>query len=361
MPRRFNHPMADDGVPPRADDSAEGTKASAAQDAEAGARMIFLRRLNMVLISIAVVALFLMLRKIDWQALSHSFAQVGPFWPLLFVPYAFTGCFWTISWRCLLVSKVGVPSLPRLFMIRLAGDSLNQLTPTASLGGEPFKAVRLHARGVAWQEATASLVIHKALMVLSLVVYIIFSLALLPVAVPEISHRLALFCSFGTMFLAALGIVFLIVQRHNPCLSLLKLLKRVGICPAVLAARETELAGLDSYLSAFYRNHPRAGFFAFTFYLLGWMAHAVEVFLIFRLLGHPIHFSVALCLDALAQLVAALGFMIPASFGVQDGGNIMLSLGFKLGATLGAGFSILRRFREAFWLLLGLLFVAREK
>ena len=39
-------------------------------------------------------------------------------------------------------------------------------------------------------------------------------------------------------------------------------------------------------------------------------------------------------------------------------GNMLLSLGFSLGATLGAGFSVLRRLREASWLLLGLLFVA---
>ena len=97
------------------------------------------------------------------------------------------------------------------------------------------------------------------------------------------------------------------------------------------------------------------------FFLLGWLVHALEVCLIFWLLGHPIGFGTALCLDALSQLVAGLGFMIPASLGVQDGGNILLALGFNLGSTLGAGFSILRRFREVFWLLLGLLVAAREK
>ena len=65
-------------------------------------------------------------------------------------------------------------------------------------------------------------------------------------------------------------------------------------------------------------------------------------------------------LDALAVLFAALGFMIPVSAGVQDGGTILLSLGFNLGAALGATFSIVRRLREAFWLSLGLLVVARE-
>jgi hypothetical protein len=87
----------------------------------------------------------------------------------------------------------------------------------------------------------------------------------------------------------------------------------------------------------------------------------VEAYLIFWLMGHPINFCLALCLDALSQLIAGLGFMIPASLGVQDSGNILLSLGFRLGSTLGAGFSIARRFREAFWLLLGLVVVVREK
>jgi hypothetical protein len=79
------------------------------------------------------------------------------------------------------------------------------------------------------------------------------------------------------------------------------------------------------------------------------------------LLGNPISWGLALCLDALAMLFAGLGFMIPAAIGVQEGGNILLSLGFSLGAALGAAFSILRRLREAFWLSLGLLVAAREK
>ena len=90
------------------------------------------------------------------------------------------------------------------------------------------------------------------------------------------------------------------------------------------------------------------------------MIHGVEVYLIFWLLDHPVSWSLALCLDALTVLFAALGFMIPASVGVQDGGTILVSLGFNLGATLGAAFTIMRRIREAFWLSVGLLVVARE-
>ena len=320
-----------------------------------------MRRLNLMLLSVAAIALFLMLRRIDWPSLSHSILQGGRYWPLLVIPYGVTSYLWAVSWRFLLVSKVGCPSLGRLFFMRLAGESLNQLTPTASIGGEPFKALRLQAGGVAWQEAAASLVIHKALMVISLVLYIFICLALIPLTLPGISRALALFSGLGTLLLAVAGVLFIAAQRRSPCSSVFRVLQRFGLCPAVLAAKEAQLASLDRYLEGFYRDHLGAGLMSLLFFFLGWLMHAVEVYLIFWLLGHPITFGVALCLDALSQLVAGLGFMIPASFGVQDGGNILLSLGFNLGATLGAGFSILRRFREAFWLLLGLAAATREK
>jgi glycosyltransferase 2 family protein len=320
-----------------------------------------MRRLNLILLLVASVFFFLALRRIDWPVLEHAFWQGGRYLPLLVVPYGVTSYFWAVSWRYLLVGKVGCPSMSQLFRIRLAGEALNQLTPTASMGGEPFKALRLQAGGVAWQEATASLVIHKALMVLSLVLYILLCLALIPFTLPGISHRLALFGCLGTLLLALAGVLFVIFQRNNPCLSFMRLLQRFGICPAVLLAKEAELTSLDSCLAAFYRDRAHAGLMALLFFFLGWLVHAAEVYLIFWLLGHPINLRVALCLDGLSQLVAGLGFMIPASLGVQDGGNILLSLGFNLGATLGAGFSILRRFREVFWLLLGLLVVVRSK
>jgi glycosyltransferase 2 family protein len=320
-----------------------------------------MRRFNLMLLAIASLVLFLMLRGIDWPNLVHSFLQGARYWPLLLVPYAFTSYFWAASWNILLAGKGGCPPLWRLYFLRLAGESLNQLTPTASLGGEPFKALHLHELGVSWQDATASLVIHKALMVLSLVCYILLSLALIPTTLPGISPQLAGFSCLGTLLLGGAGAVFVIVQRRNPCSWIIAVLERFGICPAVLRARQPDLAALDSTLSSFYREHTGAGLLALFFFFLGWLVHTVEVCLIFWLMGHPISIGLALCLDALSQLVAGFGFMIPVSLGVQDGGNILLSLGFNLGSTLGAGFSILRRFREAFWLLLGLLAAARQK
>ncbi len=319
-----------------------------------------MRRVTLILLVIAALFLFLMLREIGWSKLGYYLRLVGYYWPLILVPYGIINFLGAVSWKVLLLTRETCPGISRLFLLRLAGESLNQLTPTASLGGEPFKALRLSAGGVSWQEATASVVIQKGMMVLSLVLYLIMSLALVPfVFLGDIPHPGLII--MGAIVLAGAGAVFVILQRSRPCVSFISQMKKYSLCPAVLISKEAELATLDFYLAEFYRKHSNRCIAAFVLLALAWGLHGVEVYIIFGLLGHPIHWGTALCLDGLAMLFTGLGVVIPASLGVQDGGNILLSLGLKLGAPLGAAFSIIRRLREAFWLLMGLLVAAREK
>lgn len=318
-----------------------------------------MRRVNLVLLFVATVFFLWMLNEIGWADIARQFLRIGYYWPLLLVPYGVVNYLGAISWDCLLLTRETRPSWSRLFFLRLAGESLNQLTPTASMGGEPYKAIRLQAAGVPWEEAAASVVIQKGILVLSLVFYIFLGLALTPFVLPGATAHLG-FLSLGAFVLAGLALAFVIVQRQSPCVSGIRLLERLRLCPAALKAKESECAGLDQRLSAFYRDHPGRGLVAFTLFFLSWLVHGVEVYLFFWLLGHPIDWSLAVCLDSLAVLFAALGFMIPVSAGVQDGGTILLALGFELGAALGAALSLTRRLREAFWLAIGLVVAARE-
>jgi uncharacterized protein (TIRG00374 family) len=319
-----------------------------------------LRRLNLILLAIAVVFIFWLLQKVGWHTIGEYLRRVGWYWPLLLLPYGLVNLLEAISWKYLLLSRDKIPSLNCLFWLRLGGESLNQLTPTASLGGEPFKAAALQSRGIPWDEATASVVIHKGILVLSLALYIFVGLALAPFLLPGASSHLAAL-SLAALGLATAGGIFVFVQRRAPCGFGLRFLNKLGVCPPSLMEREETFNNLDARLSSFYREHRGRCLLAFTLFFLSWLLHGVEVYLMFWLLGHPIGWDLAICLDALAMLFTALGFFIPAAMGVQEGGNILLALGFDLGMVLGVAFSILRRLREAFWLSLGLLAVAKEK
>jgi len=319
-----------------------------------------MRWVTLILLAVALVFLFWMLNEIGWDNISRQFIRIGYYWPLVLLPYGLLNLLVTLSWSVLLLSSEVRPSLGRLFMLRLAGESLNQLTPTATMGGEPFKAMRLTAGGVPWEEATASVLIQRGILVLGLVTYIVLGLVLAPFLLHGTSSNLEML-GLGTLLLGAGGMAFVYLQSRGPCLMGVRLLERLRLCPDRLKAKESELAKLDAFLAEFYRLYPRRGLLAFVLVLASWAAQAVEVYLVFQLLGHPISWGLAVCLDALVMLFAAVGFLIPASIGVQDGGGVLLSLGFNLGAALGAAFSILRRIREAFWLSLGLVVLAREK
>jgi glycosyltransferase 2 family protein len=319
-----------------------------------------LRLVNLILLLIASVFFVWILNEVGWDTLGHYLWKVGWNWPLLLLPYGLVNWLEAWSWQYILVDTPVKTTVSRLFWLRLGGEALNQLTPTASLGGEPFKAARLQADGVPLETASASVVIMKGILVLSLVLYIFVGLALAPVYLPEAAKHMLFLC-LAALGLAGAGIIFVIVQRRDPFGNSFRFLDRRGWLPHFLKDQEGFLADLDTAMSHFYRQYPSRAVLSFFLFFLSWLLHAVEVYLIFWLLGHPISCGMAVCLDALAMLFTALGFFIPAAMGVQEGGNILLALGFKLGFDLGAAFSILRRLREAFWLSLGLVVVWREK
>jgi glycosyltransferase 2 family protein len=319
-----------------------------------------MRKINLILLGLAFILFIWMLHQVGWPTIWEHLIQIGWWWPLVLLPYGLVNWIEAISWDLLIISPEHRPSLWWLFRLRLAGEALNTLTPTAGLGGEPFKATRLAAAGVSWQEATASVVIHKGITVLSLALYIFLGLALVPLLL-TLSTSLVWLLIAGATLMAGAALLFIVLQGRDPCIQGIRLLERFGLCPRRLKEKEPELALLDAQMAAFYRQHPGRGLMSLALFFLAWMTHSIEVYLIFWLLGHPVSAGLAVCLDALAMLFTAMGFFIPVSLGVQDGGNILLALGFNLGATLGAAFSIIRRLREAFWMGLGLICVAQER
>jgi uncharacterized protein (TIRG00374 family) len=318
------------------------------------------RIVNLILLFIAAIFFVWILNELGWDTLVHYLWQVGWYWPLLLLPYGVVNWLESWSWKYILVDTPAKLTVARLFWLRLGGEALNQLTPTASLGGEPFKAARLQADGVPLEVASASVVIAKGILVLSLAMYIFIGLALAPVFLPEAAKHMV-FLVLAAAALATGGIIFVLVQRRGPCGNSFRFLSRRGWLPQFLRDREGFLKDLDTAMSQFYHQYPSRAVLAFFLFFCSWLLHAVEVYVIFWLLGHPLSWGLAVCLDSLAMLFTALGFFIPAAMGVQEGGNILLAVGFKLGFDLGAAFSILRRIREAFWLSLGLVVVWREK
>jgi uncharacterized protein (TIRG00374 family) len=110
---------------------------------------------------------------------------------------------------------------------------------------------------------------------------------------------------------------------------------------------------IDADLRWFYRERRGQAMTAFTLSLVGWAIGALETWLMLLLLDAPVSLSTALAIEAGATGVRAVGFLIPGSIGVLEGGLVGIFVMLGLGSTTGLAFGLARRFREGVWILIG--------
>ncbi len=287
-----------------------------------------------------------------------AFKALGGRAPLAVLPYVGVYLFDTLGWRFAFSGAASLPSHLRLFRIRMAGECVNQVVPSAYLGGEPVKVYLLHKRGVPGGEGATGVVVAKSLMTLAQVTFIALgSLAALGAAPPGSSLRVGLaVVTAGSWSVAGL---FFWAQRKGLFEGALKFLGLFGFKAS--EERRAELLRIDERIRHFYRTERRRFAASYFFHLLGWLIGTLEVWSVCWLLGHPISWSVALSIEALGTVAKGLGFFVPGSLGVQESGIAFLFHVFGLPAPLGVSFAILRRGREVFFAVLGGMFLYLEE
>jgi uncharacterized protein (TIRG00374 family) len=248
----------------------------------------------------------------------------------------------------------------RLLVIRTAGEVVNMTTPTAYVGGEPLKAYLLRKYNVPMVEGLASVVIAKTTMTIAEVLFILLGIALG-------FWMLGTYGSSGQMIaggVLSVGLLlfgtaaFVFVQRRGLFTWILDMLRKLGLRIGFLEAREEQLRSLDHTILNFYRHHRSAFYGSTGLYLLGWLAEALEVFVIVHYLGGPSDLLSAISIGALSVFIKGGTFFIPGSLGAQDGGNLLLLKAFGYSDVTGITFALLRRFRELVWIGIGLLCLA---
>jgi glycosyltransferase 2 family protein len=248
----------------------------------------------------------------------------------------------------------------RVLAIRTAGEAVNMTTPSGYVGGEPLKASLLRKHHVPMEEAYTSVIIAKTTMTIAEVLFILLGIALsVWLLGGNDSSGQTVAAALLSVGLLALGTAaFVFVQRQGLCTWLLESLRKIGLKIAYLEAREKQLRSLDRAIFEFYR-HKRPAFYTSTgLYFLGWMAEALEVYVILYYLGGPAMALSAISIGALSVFIKGGTFFIPGSLGTQDGGNLLLLEAFGYSGVTGITFALLRRFRELVWTGLGLLCLA---
>ncbi len=242
----------------------------------------------------------------------------------------------------------------RLYLVRMLGEALNNVTPMASMGGEPLKATVLKEHfGVGLREAGASLVLAKTSNLLGLLLFLYCGFALLMVS-PKLGGAYQGLAATGLVGLTMGALLFYLIQRHAISTRIGSALARTRIGRRLESVLHL-IEDLDQRLLHFYtRSHGRFAT-SLALALANWLLGVVEVWFVMHLLGHPLSLTDAWILESMIQMVRAAVFFIPAGIGAQEGVFLVLTGALTGLPELGVAFSLIRRARELIWITLGLL------
>lgn len=288
--------------------------------------------------------------------LADQLRRVGLGAALLFlVPTPVAFAVETLAWRLAFPERPPV-ALPRLYLLYAVGENLNGLLPGVSVGGEPYKVLMLRRWGVPAPVGLASVLVARTSMTLALAAFIALGLA----------------AAMATVGAEALGgvatasaLLALVAGGGITCLYLLQRRGLGGLAARAvgwsapgrrwLERHAANLRRLDDALAHVYVRRPARLWLMVLLALAGWSIEAMEVAVFAWALGIPLGPLEVYAIGALAMAATAIGAFVPASAGVQEGGIVLVGLGFGLDESAALAFGLLRRGRQIVFTALGLV------
>lgn len=302
---------------------------------------------------VAGVVLFIgLVYHIGPGVLLRDLLLVGAGFAVIFGQEIFAYMFNTLGWRYAIRPAQRRVALGDLFAMRMAGDAVNYITPSASIGGEFVKARLLH-RKIPMTEAVGSVSLAAINQFLSQIVFILISIwffsaqALTP-TIAKLTWGVGGFIALICVMLFYLG------WRRNAFQRIHGFLVRRGWFHHWTKNGDA-WRKLDETIFGSFRNYPLDSFLSVFFFTLGWGMGVVEIYLILYYLQVPIGWSTAIAIEGLSIIVDISFFYVPAKIGTQEGGKYFIFLLLGLDPGTGLAVAVIRRLRELAWTFLGLL------
>lgn len=258
------------------------------------------------------------------------------------------------SWH---MTLVGAPLdrrwLYRLWKLRMVGEAFNNVTPLATMGGEPVKAFLLKKLyRVGYGEGLASLVLSKTTILLALVVFLGAGF-LVMLGHGALSDTFKLAAGAGLAAITIGIVLFFLVQNRGVTTRTFGRLLR-GRLGHRLEGMLHHVEEFDERLVRFYTSHRRRFAGSFLLAFANWLVSVLELYITLAFLGHPVTLSEALIIEAVAELVRAGTFFIPGRLGAQEGALMVVTAAITGSPALGLAAALVRRIREVVWIVWGL-------
>lgn len=297
-----------------------------------------MKTLERVITAAACAGLAWALWRFDLGAVWRQVSVVGWGFALIIPFQLFDQMINALGWRMSFAAPDArrVP-FRRLVMVRVAGDGVNYLTPSASVAGEFIRPLML-GDALDADARNTSVVVAKFGQALGQAIFILVGMLLVLRGKLDFLTPAQKAAGFG---MAGLNMTFVAV-------ALLVLTR-----PAAPGARFWQADGAFGPVRALMRRYLRAHPLRFSaaafFFMLGYAWGALEVLLICRFMGLALPLLTALAVEILSSAIDAIMFMVPGKLGTQELGKVLIFRGLGYAAEQGLAFGLIRHVREVAW------------
>lgn len=296
----------------------------------------------------------LFLYQTDFKAVFRTLSSVGFRALLVFPLTAFAYYLGTLSWQVLLSDGSKKVNTIRLFFIRQIGETVGLFNPTSIIGGDLTKVYYLQKNEISERSATNSVVSSRMTMVLSQVLLATLALIWLLYSTGGTdwlaSVRPVLYVLLIVLCAIQIGLFYWIYRQQEISSSLVQEAAAI----TKIGRFKNKMLQTLSDLKTTVRADRKAFFLSYAFALLHWIVGSLEFYLILSFLGIHIAMMQTILMDMGVILIKSVGAFIPGQIGVEEFGNkvVLAAVGVQ-SATIWFSISLLRRFRQLVWVLVG--------
>jgi glycosyltransferase 2 family protein len=319
----------------------------------------------------ACVLLFVhALAKSDLTMAWERIRAIGPLAVIVMLPFPAALAMDAWAWKVLLAGLDRRVPFFTLLKVRFATEAVTNSAPVGALWADALAPILVARRAdVPTEDVFAASTAKRWTVVRMHGTYVAIACAFGASALNHASHHLlgnevllsVCFASALALVLLSIGIEALaargrVAERVSGVLGN----ARFARVKAWIETRRHRFARADVQLARLSKS-PWVGRSA-AWRMLGlWIFEGLETFVILRLLGTPLTFLEIMSMDAALSVVRSSAMFAPAGIGVQDVGYLAMleAYGVPNASSLGPAFIVVKRVKEAIWMGVGFIMLAR--
>jgi putative membrane protein len=312
-----------------------------------------LRRIQLVALAMGVAFFAYLICTIGPGAILHDLRSMGWGLVLVILLELAVDAMNTVGWRFTFPHHERHVGFGSLFLVRMAGTAFNQVVPSASVGGEPLKAMLLRD-SLPLSSALASVFTAKLTFSIAQGIFA-FSGLLLTFHRLHFPPRVLLGLVGALALVMGLVALFFWLQRRGLFSTTAGIANRLRLPAAWIELARRGTSSLDEHIREFLTHRRGDVARSVASHLVGLLIGTLQVYILLRWLGLPADAVTCIAVESVTVLIQVVAFLVPGLIGVQEGGKILVFTALGLPAQAGFSVGIAFRLNQIAGITLGLM------